>query len=273
MPAIASSSPLQRAHLAWGGWPAIAIVCLVLANVLPAVAQPTPAANPDATELVTHAFKAYRGLASIGTMEMTIHRPSWERTQTLKAWTRGERETLVTTLAPERDRGSGTLKLAGAMWIYNPKVNRVIKLPPSMMTQSWMGSDFSNNDLAKSDVLLTDFEHHIAGIEQRDGHTVYVVESIPHPGAAIVWGKERLLIRDDNAFLEEAFFDEDGALVKTLHFEDIRFVKGLPFAYTLTMQPADKPGRFTRIRYSDISFPDSLPDSVFTQSALRNPPD
>ena len=231
------------------------------------------ATSPDATSLVERAFQAYRGLASIGTLEMTIHRPSWERTQTLRAWTRGERETLVTTLAPERDRGNGTLKIGEAMWIFNPKVNRVIKLPPSMMTQSWMGSDFSNNDLAKSDVLLTDFDHHLVGTEQRDRHTVHVVESIPHPGAAVVWGSQRLLIRDDNAFLEEAFFDEDGKLVKTLHFEDIRFVNGLPFAYTLTMRPADKPGRFTRIRYSDISFPDSLPDTVFTQSALRNPPD
>lgn len=250
-----------------------ALIAIAWLTASLAVCAKTDATSPDATALVERAFQAYRGLASIGTMEMTIHRPTWERTQTLKAWTRGERETLVTTLAPARDRGNGTLKIGDEMWIFNPKVNRVIKLPPSMMTQSWMGSDFSNNDLAKSDILITDFDHRIAGTEQRDGHTVYVVESIPHPGAAVVWGSERLLIRDDNAFLEEAFFDEDGARVKTLYFEDIRFVNGLPFAYTLTMRPVDKPDQFTRIRYSDITFPDSLPDRLFTQPALRSPPD
>ena len=152
-----------------------------LAAGLAGVAQSQPLESspvvPDAAALVERAFEAYRGLASIGTMEMTIHRPSWERTQTLKAWTRGERETLVTALAPVRDRGNGTLKIGESMWIYNPKVNRIIKLPPSMMTQSWMGSDFSNNDLAKSDVLITDFDHRIIGTEQRNGHTVYVENS------------------------------------------------------------------------------------------------
>jgi len=258
--------------------------CGRVAAILLCVLLPSPAAfaaaegssnspSPDAAELVSRAFEAYRDLASIATMEMTIHRPSWERTQSLRAWTRGERETLVTTLEPARDRGNGTLKIGDEMWLFNPKVNRVIKLPPSMMTQSWMGSDFSNNDLAKSDQIITDFDHRLVGTEQEGGHTIYLVESVPHPGAAIVWGSERLRIRDDNAFLSQAFFDEDGLLVKTLEFEDIRIVNGLPYAYTLTMRPEDKPDQFTRIRYSEISFPDSLPDRIFTQATLRDPPD
>lgn len=149
-------------------------------------AAPGRSDTPTARDLVEKAFRAYRGKASVSTMEMTIHRPSWERTQTLKAWTRGERDTLVTILEPPRDRDNGTLKIGDDMWIFNPKVNRVIKLPPSMMSQAWMGSDFTNNDLAKSDSLINEYEHRLTGTEERDGRIIYIVESTPHPGAPVV---------------------------------------------------------------------------------------
>ncbi len=230
------------------------------------------AQSPSARDLVEKAFRAYRGKASVATLEMTIHRPTWQRTQTLEAWTRGERDTLVTILDPLRDRGNGTLKLGDNMWIYNPEVSRIIKLPPSMMAQSWMGSDFTNNDLAKSDSLLTEYRHRIVGTEHRDGQLVYVVESTPLPSAPVVWGSQRLLIRADGAFLEETFFDEDGKPVKRLTFGDIRPEDGLPFAHELTMTEVDEPGRFTRIRYLHVRILDTLPDRVFTREALRNPP-
>lgn len=249
-----------------------------LRGILPAVflggllIAPARGDAPSAAELVERAFRAYRGKASAGTMTMTIHRPSWERTQTLRAWTRGERDTLVTILDPPRDRGNGTLKIGDDMWIFNPKVNRIIKLPPSMMAQAWMGSDFTNNDLAKSDSLMTDYDHRLLGTETRDGQSVYLVESTPRRGAPVVWGRQRLVIRADEAFLEETFFDEDGKPVKTLTFTDIRIEDGLPFAHELTMTPCDEPGRFTRIRYSEVRVLESLPDRIFTEDALQNPP-
>lgn len=236
------------------------------------VILPARGESPPAAELVERAFRAYRGKASAGTMVMTIHRPGWERAQTLQAWTRGERDTLVTILDPPKDRGNGTLKIGDSMWIFNPKINRTIKLPPSMMAQAWMGSDFTNNDLAKSDSLMTDYDHRLTGTATRDGQTVYLVESTPHRGAPVVWGRQRLAIRADGAFLEETFFDEDGKPVKTLAFTDIRLEDGLPFAHELTMTPSDEPGRFTRIRYTAVRVLDALPDRVFTREALENPP-
>ncbi len=268
-PALAPDelSPVRSTYAShsWHHLLAAAIVARALAGV-------DRGHEPSAAALVEKAFQAYRGKASVGTMEMTIHRPSWERTQVLKAWTRGEKDTLVTLLDPPRDRGNGTLKLGDEMWIYNPKINRVIKLPPSMMSQAWMGSDFTNNDLAKSDSLLTEYDHRIVGTERSDGQVVYEIDSTPRPGAPIVWGHQQLLIRADGAFLKETFYDQDGKPVKVLTFTAIRPEAGLPFAHVLTMTPVDEPGRYTKISYREVRILDSLPDRVFTESTLRHPP-
>jgi hypothetical protein len=158
------------------------------------------------------------------------------------------------------------------MWTYNPKINRIIKLPPSMMSQSWMGSDFSNNDLAKADAIIRDYTHSRIGTETRDGRTVTIIESIPHEDAPVVWGRQILKIRDDLVFLEEAFYDEEGQLVKTLYFEDIEEISGKLYPRTMRMVPADKPGHHTTVTYLELAFPDSLPESLFTRSSLRDPP-
>ena len=116
--------------------------------------------SEDAQALIDAAVEYYRGSASVATVEMTIHRPAWERAMTIKAWTKGIKNSLFTVVAPPKDEGNSTLKRGTEMWTYNPKVNRVIKLPPSLMSQSWMGSDFSNNDLAKSDTILNGLHPH-----------------------------------------------------------------------------------------------------------------
>ncbi len=245
--------------------------CAIAAAEGSAVTGPL-STEPDAQAIVGRAFAVYRGQASVSTAEMTIHRPDWERRQVLKAWTRGEEESLFTTIEPSRDRGNGTLKKGDEMWIFNPKVNRVIKLPPSMMSQSWMGSDFSNNDLAKSDSIIHHYTHRLLETGERDGHRIHRIESVPKPGAPVVWGKQHLLIRDDHVFLEQAFHDEDGALVKTLAFDQIRRVGDQLYPHRLTMTPEDEEGHYTRVEYREVEFLDSLPDRVFTQSTLRNPP-
>ena len=237
------------------------------------LSAPALAPGDDAGQIVRAAFDYYRDKASVAKVRLTIHRADWERAQVLHAWTVGEQESLFTIIEPARDRGNGTLKIASDMWTYNPRVNRVIKLPPSMMAQSWMGSDFSNNDLAKADSIVRDFTHTLLAIEQRDGHSVYVIESRPLPGAPVIWGKEILRIRDDKVFLEEAFYDEDGALVKTLTFENIAMISGKLYPRTLIMRPADEPESYTRVEYLELQFLDSLPESLFTQATLRNPPE
>ncbi|HKJ89661.1 MAG TPA: outer membrane lipoprotein-sorting protein [Oceanipulchritudo sp.] len=227
----------------------------------------------DADELVEKAFSYYRDDASVARVRMTIQRPDWKRVQIMHAWTLGENQSLFTTIEPSRDKGNGTLKKDGDMWTYNPKVNRIIKLPPSMMAQAWMGSDFSNNDLAKADSIIRNYTHTLLDTSTIDGQTVYTVESIPYSDAPVVWGKQILKIREDLVFLEERFHDEEGKLVKTLYFEDIEEISGKLYPRTMRMQPAVEPDQHTTVTYLDLTFPDSLPDWIFTRSSLRSPPD
>ena len=235
------------------------------------VTAPSALAQEDIRQIVKAAFDYWRGQASISTVEMTIERPNWQRKMTIKAWTRGEKESLFYILAPPKDLGNGTLKKGREMWIYNPKVNRVIKLPPSMMSQSWMGSDFSNNDLSKSDSLLTDYTHEIVGEEMHSGKKVYVVKSIPTADAPVIWGMQMLKIREDFIFMSQEFFDEDLESVKIMQTEEIAPLGGRPFPRIWTMRKTGEKDRLTRLTYQELKFSDSLPDSLFTLANLRNP--
>ena len=245
-------------------------VATVIAAVILCSGQPVSAIE-DTRQLVKAAFDYWRGQASISVVDMTIERPSWKRKMTIKAWTRGDKDSIFYILDPPKDVGNGTLKRGREMWVYNPKVNRVIKLPPSMMSQSWMGSDFSNNDLAKSDSLLTDYTHEIVGTETHEGHKVYIVKSLPTPDAPVIWGMQMLKIRSDFIFLSEEFFDEDLQSVKIMEAQDIKMMGGRLFPRIWTMRKTGEKDRFTRMTYTELEFKKNLPDSLFTLGNLRNP--
>ena len=195
----------------------------------------------------------------------------WERVMTINAWTKGQKDSLFFIIAPPKDDGNGTLKKGREMWMYNPKVNRVIKLPPSMMSQAWMGSDFSNNDLAKSDSMINDYTHTIVGTEIHEGKKVYVMKSIPKPEAPVVWGMQRLKIREDHILLSQEFFDEDLKLVKAMTTLEIRMLGGKLFPKVWKMQKADTKDEYTQLSYKKLTFEQDLPDNLFTLSNLRNP--
>ena len=238
---------------------------IVLAASLPhAYAQ-------DADSLIQAAVDYYRGDASISTVEMIIHRPRWERSMTITAWTKGQKDSLFTIISPPKDKGNGTLKRGREMWTFNPKVNRVIKLPPSMMSQSWLGSDFSNNDLAKSDSIIEDYTHKIIKTEAHEGKPVYVIESMPKPQAPVVWGMQRLKVREDHIILAEEFFDEDMKLVKALIGSQIQILGGKLFPKLWRMQKAGAGDEYTLLNYRELEFKDHLPDRYFNLAALRNP--
>jgi len=175
-----------------------------------------PAGAQDAADIVRATIDNWRGKSSYGEMTMTIHRPSWERTMSMRAWTQGSKKSLVRITAPKKDAGNGTLMVDNNMWSYAPKVNRVIKVPSSMMGQSWMGSDFSNKDVSRADDIVDQYDHALLGQEEHEGHAVYVIESIPHEEAAVVWGKEILRVRDDDVLVSQEYYDQEGVLVKTL---------------------------------------------------------
>ena len=244
------------------------IACVGAVALMGAVAQ---AAAADATALVRAAFDNWRAKSSETTITMTIHRPSWERHLTMKAWTRGDNEGLVRFTAPAKDAGNATLKLKNQTYIYNPKLNQVIKLPASMLSQSWMGSDFSYNDLSKSEDLLTEYTHKIIATATSGGHTVYTIEALPKPGAPVVWGKQEVKVRDDGIFLEEVYFDQDMKPVRKMTTDKIAPLGGRTYPVVLTMHPVTKPGQWTRIETTAGKFNVSLPAYIFTRSNLQNP--
>jgi len=225
----------------------------------------------DATQIVRDAIDHWRGLSSYTEMTMVIHRPDWERSMTMRAWTKGQDQSLVRVVEPRKDRGNGTLTDEDSMWTFSPKVNRVIKVPSSMMGQSWMGSDFSNKDIARADDIIDQYDHSILEQAELDGITVYDIQSIPHEDAAVVWGREVMKIREDHVVLEHAFFDQDGELVKKLVSLEIEEMGGRTIAKRQRMVKAEEPNEWTEISVNAVEYEIDLKDSLFTLSNLRNP--
>ncbi|MBT8079863.1 MAG: outer membrane lipoprotein-sorting protein [Gammaproteobacteria bacterium] len=227
----------------------------------------------DAREIVKAAIDHWRGTSSYSEMTMTIHRPDWERAMSMRGWTEGEKKSLVRVMAPARDKNNGTLMIDNNMWTYSPKVNRVIKVPSSMMNQSWMGSDFSNKDVSRADDIVDQYDHVLLGQSEMDGHVVYEVESVPHEEAAVVWGREVLRIRDDNVLVDQKFYDQDGELVKTLASLEIGDVGGRTIAIRQRMFKEEAPEEWTEILVSDAQYNIEIGEGLFTLSNLRNPRD
>jgi outer membrane lipoprotein-sorting protein len=227
----------------------------------------------DARQIVRDAVDHWRGLSSYTVMTMVIHRPDWERSMTMEAWTKGDERSLVRVIEPKKDRGNGTLIDDDNMWTFSPKVNRVIKVPSSMMGQSWMGSDFSNKDIARVEDIIDQYDHTVVVTEEADGVMVTTIRSIPHEDAAVVWGAEVLKIRADHVVTEHAFFDQDGALVKTLVTMDIGEMGGRTIATRQRMVKTEEPDEWTEIAVLEVEYELELKDSLFTLSNLRNPRD
>ena len=230
-------------------------------------------AERDAASIVRAAIDHWRGLSSESVMTMTIHRPDWERSMTMRAWTKGDEKSLVRVIEPPKDRGNGTLTDDNNMWSYSPKINRVIKVPSSMMGQSWMGSDFSNNDVTRADDIIDEYDHSLLGSEHVDGATIYEIESIPHEDAAVVWGREVLRIRDDHVVLSHSFYDQDGELVKRLESLEIGNMGGRVVALRQRMGKVATPDEWTELQLQSAEYDVDLKDSLFTLSNLRNPRD
>ncbi len=228
---------------------------------------------PDARAIVRAAVDHWRGLSSYSEMSMVIHRPDWERSMTMRAWTMGDKKSLVRVIEPKKDRGNGTLTDDNNLWPFSPKVNRVIKIPSSMMGQSWMGSDFSNKDVARADDIVDQYDHTLLGVEEVDGIAVHHVRSVPHEEAAVVWGREELRIREDHVVIEHRFYDQDGELVKTLSTLEIEEMGGRTIARRQRMAKEDAPEEWTEIAVNSVEYEIDINDSVFTLSNLRNPRD
>lgn len=245
------------------------ILAALLLLIMPPLSMATAA--PDAKTLVKAALDHWRGESSYSEMTMIIHRPDWQRSLSLRAWTRGSKHSLVRITAPKKDAGTATLLIDGDMWTFAPKVNRIIKVPSSMMGQSWMGSDFSNNDVAKADDIVAQYSHTLIDQTEQDGMPVYTIEARPHEHAAVVWGKEVLTIRADHLLLAHDFYDQSNLLIKSMRTTEIKPLGGRLMPSIQRITNAETPAEWTEIRLEQVRFDETMPDWLFTQSNLRNP--
>jgi len=227
--------------------------------------------SPDPKDLIRAAMNHWRGVTSYSNMTMTVHRSDWQRTMSMQSWTQGDKTSLVRVTEPKKDAGSGTLILDQNMWTYSPKINRIIKVPSSMMNQSWMGSDFSNKDISKSTDIIDQYDHRLIGSEEKQGHFFYTIESVPHEDAAVVWGKEVLVIRDDFVMMRQEFWDQDDILVKELNALEVALMDGREIATHLRMNKSETPDEWTDMLVNSVDFDIELAASIFTLSNLRNP--
>lgn len=226
--------------------------------------------QPDATDIVRKADDKVRGDYSQAEMVMRIVRPTWQREITMKTWSRGRDLGLVLVTAPARDKGTAFLKRQREVWNWQPTIDRTIKLPPSMMLQSWMGSDFTNDDLVKESSVVEDYRHTLAGDTLLAGRPCYRIVMMPKEEAAVVWGKVVSFIdKKDYLQLLTRFYDEDNMLVNTMVGSQVQLLGGRLLPARLEVIPADKPRHRTVIEYRSLRFDLPLPEDFFSLQNLK----
>lgn len=229
------------------------------------------AAELSARDHIHAALEHWRDSSSHSIVQMSIQRPDWKRSMRLEMWTQGMDKALVEVVAPKKDKGNASLLKQQRMWSFTPKTNRVIKIPGSMMGKSWMGSDFSNNDVTRSDDLLKYYDHNIIDKYEHEGQAVFVIEALPHEDAPVVWGKELLDIRADHILLSHVFYDQDNQIVKRLKTLEIKAMGGKQIASWQRMEQEEEPGKWTEVQVLEAEFALEMPAYLFTLSNLRNP--
>lgn len=224
----------------------------------------------DPLEIIKRADEKMRGLSSQGEMSMKIVRPDWSREIVMKSWSKGTDYSMILITAPSRDKGSAFLNRDKEMWNWQPSIERVIKLPPSMMMQSWMGSDFTNDDLVKQSSIVTDYTHKLLKDTTVEGRECYQIELIPKPDAPVVWGKIISCIsKKDELQLLTRFYDEDLFLVNTMLGKEVKEMGGRTLPSVLEMIPADNPRQKTIIRYISLEFDVDIDDQFFSIQNMK----
>lgn len=212
-----------------------------------------------------------RGSSSIVEMTIKTIRPGWSRSMDIKAWTKGTDYSVILIQSPAKDKGVAFLKRKKEVWNWMPSLERVIKLPPSMMSQSWMGTDFTNDDLVKESSVINDYDHSIIGDTVIDNRSCYIIRMIPKPQAAVVWGKLIVCIdKKDFIELHTRFYDEDGQLINIMNAYDVKMMDGRLIPTRFEMIPADKKNHKTEMIYRNVQFNKPIEDSFFTTEKIKS---
>jgi outer membrane lipoprotein-sorting protein len=224
------------------------------------------------TDIVRKADEKFNGeKSSLMVMSMTILRPTWQRTVEFKNWSLGRDYALTLITAPAKDLGQTFLKRGTEMWSWNPSISRLIKLPPSMMSQGWMGSDYTNDDILKESSVVVDYTHETVGEEIIDNRLCYKIKLIAKENAAVVWGQQlRWIDKSDFLVMKVELYDEEGILVRTEKGSEIKMMDGRIIPSRLELIPADEPGNRTVVDIKEIKFNVQIPESFFSQQNMKN---
>lgn len=244
---------------------------LLISLFIPSLAIAKPVTEiKSASEIVAESDKQMRGDASYTVSTMNIIRPDWTRSMSMKSWTKGQELSLVLVTAPAKDKGSASLKRQKEMWNWIPSIERVVKIAPSMLSQSWMGSDFTNDDLINQSSIVVDYDHQLVEAQVIDGDDSYVIDAIAKPDAPVVWSKVRLWISKESYLQRKVeFFDEFDDLVNTMETFDVKQMGERLIATRMTMTPADKPGNKTEMLTHEAQFDFDIGDDFFSQSQMK----
>jgi outer membrane lipoprotein-sorting protein len=226
--------------------------------------QPKP---PDVDALLDRLDDLYRSKSSIARMEISVTSPRSTRTIRLRTWTRGQDEALIIIEAPAREEGTATLRVGPNLWNYLPRIARTIRVPPSMMLGSWMGTDFTNDDLVKESSLRKDF---MSAVDRRSTSPPgWWITLTVRPGVVGRWARIEILVADDNLPVQERHFDRKGRLARTMVFDEIKTIGGRRLPVHLILTPTDLEGQRTEMRYLEIQFDPPIPDDTFSLSRLE----
>jgi outer membrane lipoprotein-sorting protein len=221
--------------------------------------------EPDLKEIVGKAENRMRGKSSIASMKITTVRPKYSREMRVKNWTKTEDYNVMYIMEPARDKGTVYLKRKKEIWYYLPKIERNIKMPPSMMNQSWMGTDMSNDDLVKKTSYANDFSQKLVGSATVSGVDCYEIELMPLEETDVVWGKVKMWIdKELHNIMRQEQYDEDLELVNTMNASDVKAMDGETIPTRMEIVPADKKGQKTIMEYESLQFDVKIPEQYFT---------
>ena len=228
------------------------------------------ASNLDPEIILNNVDDVYRSNASHGILTLSVKTSNWQRSLTLEQWSKGNDMHLLKVLKPKKEKDLATLRVDNNVWNYMPKVKRVVKIPSSMMSSSWMGSHFTNDDLVKQSRMVIDYDFSITYEGLRDGVDIVEISCIPKKNAAVVWGKVEVIeYRNDLIPLYIVYYDEDLKLSRTLKFSNIQVLGGKKIPLQMKMVPTDEPEESTAILWEKIEFDIVIKDDFFSLRKLQ----
>ena len=247
----------------------LTIYSLLFTALLLCSFAPAQESTLDIESVIKHIDQLYRSETSHADMEMHIVTPHWERTLAMTIWTQGMSKTFIRITAPKKEQGVATLRIGNEMWNYLPKTNKVMKIPPSMMMGSWMGSDFTNDDLVRESSLLNDYTYQFVTPEDASPDHLYL-QLIPKEDSPIVWGKIVAAVQSDDYIpVWQHFYDEKGKLMRIMNFKDLKAFGDKITPSVIEIIPKNKEGHKTVVRWLNATFDSDIDDKIFTRRNLQ----